>query len=114
MLAAVGIIGVVSHSVTQRTGEIGIRMALGAGTIDVLRLIVNSSMGWVLIGLIVGIAGSTALAGLLKGMLYDVQPLDPAVLGAVSLLLAAVALLASYLPARRAAKIDPVIALRFE
>ena len=114
VLAAVGIVGVVGHSVAQRTYEIGIRMALGAESTDVLRLMVNSSMAWVLLGIVAGLAGSTALTRLLAGMLYDVRPLDPGVLGAVSLLLAAVAMLASYLPARRAARIDPVVALRCE
>ena len=112
VLAAVGIVGVVGHSVTQRTQEIGIRMALGANSFDVLRLMVNSSMLWVLAGLAVGAAGSIGLTRLLSGLLYDVRPLDPEVLGAVAALLAAVALLASYLPARRAAKIDPIAALR--
>jgi putative ABC transport system permease protein len=112
VLAAIGIVGVVSHSVVQRTHEIGIRMALGAHTIDVLRLMINSNMAWVLVGLLAGGAGSAGLTRLLAGMLYEVRPLDPLVLGSVSLLLAAVALLASYLPARRAAKIDPIAALR--
>jgi putative ABC transport system permease protein len=75
---------------------------------------VNSSMAWVLVGLGVGIAGSAGLTRLLTGMLYNVRPLDPVVLGAVSSLLAVVALLASYLPARRATKIDPLVALRVE
>jgi len=114
VLAAVGVAGVVSHSVAQRTHEIGIRMALGAGTLDVLRLMVNINMAWVLAGLAAGVAGSAGLTQLLTDLLYDVRPLDPIVLGAVSLLLAAVALLASYLPARRAAKIDPIAALRCE
>jgi putative ABC transport system permease protein len=114
VLAAVGVAGVVSHSVAQRTHEIGIRMALGARTLDVLRLMVNINMVWVLAGLAAGIAGSAGLTHLLTDMLYEVRPLDPIVLGAVSLLLAAVALLASYLPARRAAKIDPIAALRCE
>jgi putative ABC transport system permease protein len=114
VLAAVGIVGVVSHSVAQRTHEIGIRRALGAGTGDVLLLMLNSSMIWVSLGLAAGVAGSAGLARLLAGLLYNVRPLDPIVLGAVSLLLAAVALLASYLPARAAAKIDPMVALRWE
>lgn len=114
VLAAVGIVGVVGHSVAQRTHEIGIRMALGAETLDVLRLMVTGSMVWVLVGIAVGVAGSAGLTRLLTGMLYDVHPLDPMVLGGVAALLAAVALLASYLPARRAAKIDPIAALRCE
>jgi putative ABC transport system permease protein len=114
VLAAVGIVGVVGHSVTQRTHEIGIRMAIGANGLDVLRLMVNSSMLWVLVGLLVGAAGSAALTRLLAGLLYEVQPLDPIVLGGVALLMAAVALVASYLPSRRAARIDPIVALRCE
>ncbi len=114
VLAAVGIVGVVGHSVTQRSQEIGIRMALGARTLDVLRLMVSSSMSWVFLGLVIGIAGSAALTRLLIQQLYQVRPMDPAVMGGVSLLLATVALLATYLPARRAAKIDPVEALRCE
>jgi putative ABC transport system permease protein len=114
VLAAVGIVGVVGHSVTQRTHEIGLRMALGAGTLDVLRLVVSGNMMWVLAGLAAGVAGSVGLTRLLAGMLYSVRPLDPIVLGAVSTLLAAVALCASYLPARRAARIDPMTALRCE
>jgi putative ABC transport system permease protein len=114
VLAAVGIVGVVGHSVAQRTREIGIRRALGARTVDVLRLMVNSSMVWVLVGLSAGLIASAGLTRLLTGLLYNVRPLDPVVLGVVSLLLIAVALLASLLPARSAAKIDPMVALRFE
>jgi putative ABC transport system permease protein len=114
VLAAVGIVGVVGHTVTQRTHEIGLRMALGAGTVDVLRLVVSGNMVWVLGGLAAGLAGAAGLTRLLSGMLYGVRPLDPAVLGSVSVLLAAVALFASYLPARRAARIDPMTALRCE
>jgi predicted permease len=114
VLAAVGIVGVVGHSVAQRTHEIGIRMALGAGTVDVLRLMMNGNMVWVVVGLAAGVAGSAGLTRLLSGLLYEVRPLDPVVVGGVSLLLAGVALVASYLPARRAAKIDPIAALRCE
>jgi putative ABC transport system permease protein len=114
VLAAVGIVGVVGHSVAQRTQEIGIRMALGANGLDVLRLMIRGSMLWVLIGLAVGLAASAAATRLLAGMLFDVRPLDPAILGGVALLLATVALAASYLPARRAARIDPLTALRCE
>ncbi len=114
VLAAVGILGVVGHSVTQRTQEIGIRMALGAGSIDVLRLMIGGNMIWVFAGLLVGIAGSLALTRLLTDLLFNVKPFDPVVIGGVAALLAAVALLASYIPARRAARIDPLTALRCE
>lgn len=113
-LAAVGISGVVSYSVARRTHEIGIRMALGASTADVLRLVVSRSMLWALAGVGAGIAGSFALTRLMAGLLFGVQPMDPLVLSTVSLLLAVVALLASYLPARRAIKVDPIVALRCE
>ena len=113
-LAAVGIVGVVSYSVAQRTREIGIRMALGARKTDVLKLILSGSMAWVFVGVAVGIAGSLGLTRLLGTLLYDVRPGNPIVLGVVSLTLAFVALLASYIPARRAAKVDPMVALRYE
>ena len=114
VLAAVGIIGVVSYSVTQRTRELGIRMALGARSGDVLSLVLRGSVKWVLLGIVVGIAGSIGFARLLSNMLYGVRPIEPAVLGAVSALLTGVALIASYLPARHATKVDPTIALRYE
>jgi putative ABC transport system permease protein len=114
MLAAVGIVGVVSYSVAQRTHEIGIRMALGARAFDVLSMVVRGSMGWVLAGIAIGIAGSLGLTRLLRDLLYGVRPADPVVLGAVSVLLTIVAGIASYLPARRAAKVDPMVALRCE
>jgi predicted permease len=114
VLAAVGIIGVVSYSVAQRTHEIGIRMALGARTADVLKLTLSGSMTWVAVGVGVGIAGSLGLTRMLGTLLYDVKPSNPLVLGTVSLLLTSVGLLASYIPARRAAKVDPMVALRYE
>ncbi|HEY6371012.1 MAG TPA: ABC transporter permease [Candidatus Sulfotelmatobacter sp.] len=113
-LAAVGIIGVVSYSVAQRTHEIGIRMALGARGADVLKLMVSGSMTWVAVGVCVGIAGSLGLTRLLGTLLYEVRPSNPVVLGTVSLLLTSIGLLASYIPARRAAKVDPMVALRYE
>ena len=113
-LAAVGIVGVVSYSVAQRTQEIGIRMALGASKADVLTLILSGSMAWVFAGIVIGIVGSFGLTGLLGALLYGVRPGNPLVLGTVSALLACVALLASYIPARRAAKVDPMVALRYE
>ncbi len=114
ILAAVGISGVVGYSVTQRTQEIGIRMALGARTRDVLRFTVGRSMLWTLGGVAAGIAGSLVLTRLMERLLFGVRQADPLVLASVSLLLTAVALLASYLPARRATKVDPIIALRCE
>jgi putative ABC transport system permease protein len=114
VLAAIGIIGVVSYSVTQATHEIGIRAALGAQRWDVLWLMISRSMSWVLLGVAVGGGLSIVVTRLLTGMLYDVKPADPSVLAIVAGILSAVALTASYVPARRAARIDPLIALRNE
>ena len=114
VLAAVGIIGVVSYSVAQRTQEIGIRMALGASKGNVLKLILSGSMAWVFAGIVLGVLASVGLTRLLGTLLYGVKPGNPLVLGTVSLILAFVASLASYVPARRAAKVDPMVALRYE
>jgi putative ABC transport system permease protein len=114
VLAAVGIYGVMAYSVTERTHEIGIRMALGAKQSDVLRLVVREGMALAAIGGAIGLAGAFALTRLLGGLLYQVQATDPAIFGAVPCLFAAVAFLASYIPARRATRVDPLIALRWE
>ena len=112
VLAAVGIAGVVSYSVVQRTPEIGVRLALGAQRFDVLRLILGHSFAWALGGVVAGILGAIVLLRLLGALLYDVTASDPVVLGSVSVLLIGVVLAASYLPARRAMRVDAVTALR--
>jgi putative ABC transport system permease protein len=113
-LAAVGISGVVGFSVSQRTREIGIRMALGARSGNVIRLVLNRSMAAALIGVGAGLAASYGLTRFLTGLLFEVKPMDPAVLGSAALILAGVAFVACYLPARRATKVDPMVALRCE
>jgi putative ABC transport system permease protein len=114
LLAAVGIYAVMSYSVSLRTHEIGIRMALGAKQGDVLKLVVSQGMLVALVGAFVGVAGSLLLVRLLKTLLYGVQPTDPVTFVLVPLLLCSIALLATYIPARRAARVDPMRALRYE
>ena len=113
-LALLGIYGVISYSVAQRTREIGIRMALGARPGDVQRMVVGGGMRLALLGLAAGTLGALGLSRLIAAQLYGVQPSDPATLAAVLALMCAVAALAAYLPARRAARVDPMVALRHE
>jgi putative ABC transport system permease protein len=114
MLAAVGIYGVVSYSVSQRTYEIGVRLALGAKPADVMKLVIREGMANALVGALVGVVAAVGLTRFLSTQLFGVTPTDPLTFAAVASLLIAVALLACYLPARRATKVDPMIALRYE
>jgi putative ABC transport system permease protein len=114
VLAAIGIYGVLAYTVAQRTRELGVRMALGAGRGGVIRLVLGELLGVVLGGLAVGLAAAFALTRLLRGLLFEIAPTDPRIFAGVPLLLAVCALLAAYLPARRAAEVEPVVALRSE
>jgi putative ABC transport system permease protein len=114
ILAAIGIYGVISHSVAQRTHEMGVRMALGAHPRDVFKLVIKKGLTLIAVGLVIGVAGALALTRVFASLLYGVTATDPMTFVAVSLLLAAVGLLACYIPARRATKIDPMSALRYE
>jgi len=114
LLAAVGIYGVMSYSVGQRTREFGVRMALGASTGDVLRLVVRRGLVLAVIGLVLGVGAALALNRVMVSLLFEVAPTDPATFAGLSLLLVAIAAIACLVPALRAARVDPVTALRCE
>jgi predicted permease len=113
-LVTLGIYGVISYSVSQRTHEIGIRMALGADQTNVLGLVVRQGATLTLVGLAIGLAAACGLTRILRGMLFDVEPTDPLTFGFITLFLAVVGLIAAYIPARRATRVDPLVALQYE
>jgi ABC-type antimicrobial peptide transport system permease subunit len=114
VLATTGVFGVMAYSVSRRTREIGVRVALGASTGEVLRMILSQGTRTILIGVTIGVAGSLALTRTVQSQLFGVTATDPLTFGGVTLLLVGAALLACYVPARRATKVDPLVALRHE
>jgi putative ABC transport system permease protein len=114
LLAGIGIYGVIAYIVSEQTHEIGIRLALGAQKRNILSAVLRQGLQLAITGAVVGIVGAMIVARLMAGLLYGVRPTDPLTFGAVALLLIAVALFACYLPARRALRVDPMVALRHE
>jgi len=114
LLAAIGIYGVMSYAVTQRTHEIGVRAALGADRGDVLRLVLGETLALAAAGVAIGIGGAMATTRLIRALLFRIEPTDPVTFVAISAVLVAAAFAASYLPARRATRVDPMVALRCE
>jgi ABC-type antimicrobial peptide transport system permease subunit len=114
VLASIGLYGVMSYMVTQRSRELGVRVALGANTRDVLGLVLGQGAKLALLGVVIGLAASFAVTRVMTNMLFNVSATDPLTFVVISLLLISVALVASYLPARRATKVDPIVALRAE
>ena len=114
LLAALGIYGVISFIVSERTHEIGIRLALGAQRRNILQIVVRQGLSLALTGAVVGLVGALIMSHLMAGLLYGVRPADPLTFAGVALLLLVVAIFACYIPARRAMKVDPLVALRYE
>jgi putative ABC transport system permease protein len=114
VLSALGIYGVLSYSIAQRTREIGLRLALGADRRSVLRLVIGTGAWLTLLGIAVGTAGALALTRLMTDLLYGVRPTDPLTFSVVTIVLVATSILACYIPARRAMRVDPLVALRYE
>ena len=114
LLASIGLYGLMAYSVEQRTLEFGIRLALGADSPTLRNMIVRQAMLLAAVGIVIGLAAAYGLTRLMASLLFNVKPTDPAVFASVAVLLAAVAFLASYLPARRALRVDPVVALRYQ
>jgi putative ABC transport system permease protein len=114
VLTAAGIFGVLSQLVTRKTREIGIRMALGARSVDIMRLVLSRSAALLVVGTVLGLSGAALLTRFLEALLFGVRPLDPASFAAVTCLLLAIAFLACWLPTRRAMGVDPAVALRIE